>query len=135
MGRKKAANPEKLYSRRLQVKVTQAVYERLEALQQNTDCKSTSEFVRRVISREQITTFIRDTSLDHVMEELVRIRKELNAIGHNINQITHHFHSTAFPKEKLFYALKAVDEFQKVQTQVRTLLSRITELGKKWLQR
>lgn len=135
MGRKKAANPAELYSRRLQVKVTQDVYDGLGLQQQRSDCKSVSEFVRRMVSRQPITTLIRDTSLDHVMEELILIRKELNAIGHNINQITHHFHSSAFPREKLFYALKAIDEFQKVQAHVDTLLSRITELGKKWLQK
>jgi hypothetical protein len=56
---------------------------------QNSDCHFMGELVRSILSREKITIYQKDVSFDAPMEELIRIRKELNAIGVNINQITH----------------------------------------------
>jgi hypothetical protein len=63
-----------------------------------------AELTRRILSKEKITCYHRDTSLDEPLEELIMIRKELNAIGVNINQITHHFHSIDVPAQKVFQA-------------------------------
>lgn len=104
-------------------------------MQRSSDCRSVSELVRRVLTRQPITMLTKDTSLDVAMEELIRLRKELHFIGHNINQITHHFHSKEFPRDKVFYALKAMDEFDKVQQPLKAVMKHITELGRLWLQK
>lgn len=135
MGRKKEINRDRLLNRRLHIKITKSDFQHLQQMQRTSDCKSVSELVRRILTKRPITTLTKDTTADTAMEELIRLRKELHFIGHNINQITHHFHSKSFPKEKLFYALKAIDEFEKVQEPVKTVMARITELGRLWLQK
>jgi hypothetical protein len=135
MGRKKENDRERLLTQRVQVKLTSGDFDRIHKLRQTSDCKSVSELVRRILTRRPITMLTKDTTLDVTMEELIRLRKELHFIGHNINQITHHFHSANFPKDKLFYALKVTDEFDKMQQRLNAVMSRITELGKLWLQK
>jgi hypothetical protein len=72
--------------------------------------------------------------LESTAIELAGIGKELNAIGRNINQITHSFHISDHPKDKLLNALKVADEYKKVGVRVDRLLIIATEISKKWLQ-
>ena len=62
-----------------------------------------------------------------------RIRKELNAIGTNINQITHAFHLNETDSQKVFHALRVAEQYKMVDERVERLLEVVTELAKKWL--
>lgn len=135
MGRKKAKHREELYAHHIQAKVSEKVYNRLNQTLQNSDCHYMGELVRRILSREKITVYHKDVSFDDPMEELIRIRQELNAIGVNINQITHAFHTSDTPGKQVFQSLKVAEEYKKVGERVDRLLTMIYELSKKWLQR
>lgn len=101
----------------------------------NSDCQSMGELARRILSKERITYFIKDASMDAPMEELSRIRKELNAIGTNINQITHSFHNTDLANQKTLHALKVAEQYKKVGDKVDQLLAIVSQMAKKWLQK
>lgn len=115
--------------------MTEEVYKRLDQVKSISDCQTIGELARRILSKEKITTYHRDVSLDAPLEELVKIRKEINAIGVNINQITHQFHLTDDPKQRVFQALKIADEYKKVGARIDRLMTMISYLGRKWLQR
>lgn len=115
--------------------MTESVYNRLNAFVGNGDCHSIGEVARRVLSREKILYVLRDGSMDAAMEELIAIRKELHAIGVNINQLTRHFHQASTPDQRLFHALKVAEQYNKVGEQVELLLNRISVLAKQWLQK
>jgi hypothetical protein len=135
MGRKKAKHREELFTRHIQAKVSEKVYNRLNQMLQNSDCHYMGELVRRILSREKITCYHKDASMDAPMEELIRIRHELNAIGVNINQITHSFHISDSPGKQVFQSLRVAEEYKKVGDKVDRLLTMVFELGQKWLQR
>jgi hypothetical protein len=135
MARKKSPNPDALLTCHIQAKVSQAVFKRLEQLMVNSDCQSMGELARRILSKERITYFIKDASMDAPMEELSRIRKELNAIGTNINQITHSFHNTDLANQKTLHALKVAEQYKKVGDKVDQLLAIVSQMAKKWLQK
>jgi hypothetical protein len=115
--------------------VTESVYNRLNAFVGNGDCHSIGEVARRVLSKEKILYVLKDGSMDAAMEELIALRKELNAIGVNINQITRQFHNASTPDQRLFHALKVAEQYNKVGDQVELLLNKISLLAKKWLQK
>lgn len=69
------------------------------------------------------------------MEELALSRKELKAIGVNINQITKAFHSSGNDNAKAFYALKVAGRYEAVGTKVDALLVIVAQLAEIWLQR
>jgi len=52
-----------------------------------TTCRKISDYMRKVLFNSPVTVNHRDQSLDEFMEELIRLRTELNALGNNFNQV------------------------------------------------
>lgn len=73
--------------------------------------------------------------MNATMEELALIRKELRAIGVNINQITRSFNQDKGETKRAFYVLKVADQYKKVDEKVEHLLMMISRLAEKWLQK
>jgi hypothetical protein len=132
MGRKRAGEREGLYDRHLQAKVTEKVYAHLKGIQQDSNCRTIGEVVRRILSRERIIVYTKDVSMQGPLEELIGIRKELRAISVNINQLTHAFHE--HPQKQVFNSLRVADEYRKVGSKVDRLLALILEMGRAWSQ-
>ncbi|MDO3627533.1 hypothetical protein [Mucilaginibacter sp. BT774] len=64
-------------------------YRLLKARFQKTQFRKMSEYMRSVLLEEPVTVNYRDKAMDDVLEELVLLRRELNAIGNNLNQAMH----------------------------------------------
>jgi len=135
MGRKKENNQEKLYSHPVRTRVTEEVFNRLNSLINITDTRTIGEVTRKILSQERITYYHKDISLNGSMEELASIKKELRSIGVNINQITRHFNSVSDEQQKVFDALKVSEQYKRVEIRVEHLLSVVSQLGHKWLQK
>lgn len=135
MTRKRAEKREELLTHPIILRVTETVFKRLEKLQQESNCQSVGEVARKILSREKILCFYKDVSLNAPMEELASIRKELKAIGININQQTHRFHISDSEAQRAFYVLKTADLYKTVGEKVDTALVLISKLAEQWLQR
>lgn len=132
MSRPKKAEKEQ-FRHLIRVRVNDAVYERLTKLQKQTDCQSICEMARKILSGERINLFHKDASLNEPMEELALIRKELKAIGININQQTHHFHISENPTERAFYVNRTATLYKDVDAKVEKLLQIVAKLADRWL--
>lgn len=133
MARKKAKNRESLLTRPIIIRVNEPLFKRLEKLKRESNCGSVGEVVRKIISRQRINCFYRDISMNGPMEELALIRKELKAIGININQQTRFFHTSATTVERSFYVMKTADLYRSVEGKVDRLLVIVSALAEKWL--
>jgi hypothetical protein len=58
-----------------------------------TRFRKLSEYIRSVLLEKPVTIMYRDKSMDEVLEELILLRKELNAIGNNLNQTVRNINS------------------------------------------
>ena len=134
MGRKKSEDHSVLLVKSIILRVTESEYKRLNDFVEKGNCHSVAEAVRRILSNQKITLLHKDTSMDGTMEELAGIRKELKAIGVNVNQITRHFNSTTDNQQKVYDALKVAEQYGKVHSKVTVLLDLISKLSLKWLQ-
>jgi hypothetical protein len=105
------------------VRVTEAFYNKLEGLRKNSNCQTIGEFARMILQKEQIIWYHKDASADAITVELTGIRKELKAIGTNINQVTRYFHGTTIPSQKIFEALKILEEYKNVSGKTDKLLT------------
>lgn len=110
------------------------MFERLQEIAQNSDVRSVGEVARKILSNEKITFYHKDKSLNGPMEELAGIRKELKAIGININQITRHFNSSDQQEAKQYHALKVLQQYREVDKRVERVLSLVSDIALKWLQ-
>lgn len=70
--------------------------------------------------------------MDGVTNELIQIKRELNAIGTNVNQITHAFHIADTATKKTILALQVEARYKNVGDKVDHLLAVIADLGSKW---
>jgi hypothetical protein len=112
------------------VRVSEAFYNKLEGLRKNSNCQTLGEFARMILQKEEIIWYHKDASSESTTVELTAIRKELKAIGTNINQATRYFNGTAIPNQKIFEALKILDEYKKVTSQVDKLLTLLDNILK-----
>jgi len=67
------------------------------------------------------------------MEEMALIRKELKAIGINVNQQTKFFHMSKSEAQRTFFMLKTAQLYKQVGGKVEELLNIINRLAEKWL--
>lgn len=135
MPRKKSVDPEKVLTRVLRIRLTDGAFKRLEKISKSSDCHTVGEAARKILSKEKITLFYKDITLNSTMEELALIRKELRAIGININQITKAFHSDKRENPQIFQVTRVTMLYEKVEAKTDTLLTLINKLAEKWLPR
>lgn len=118
---------------RVFTRISKEKYEELAAILQQSRCKTISELLRHILEDRKITLETYDVSLDKVMEQLSGIRKEIQSIGININQVTHYFHLAKEPESKIFNALEIVKLYQQTDLKVTELFSVVAKLSELWL--
>lgn len=114
-------------------RIDQQKYDELISLLEKSRCRSMSELIRSILHQQKITVVTHDSSLDKVMESLSSIRKELQSIGININQVTHRFHLESQPQGRLFQALEIAKLYQQTEERVTELFSVIAKISEQWL--
>ncbi|MEJ7778913.1 MAG: plasmid mobilization relaxosome protein MobC [Daejeonella sp.] len=135
MPRKKAADQDKLLNRSIFIRMNEKDHQSLEKIVRESNCRSVSEAARKILFKNRISYFHKDISMNGPMEELASIRKELKAIGININQITKAFHTTSDPERKYVYSMKAFNKNQEIEEKADRLLEIVSQLTLKWLQK
>ncbi|MGY4383916.1 hypothetical protein ACVWYN_000942 [Pedobacter sp. UYP24] len=135
MPRKKLKDQDAILSHNLIIRVSEELFKKLDKLYSESDCQSIAEVARKILSNEKINCFYRDVSIHAPMEEMALIRKELKAIGININQITRSFNQDKVETHRAFYVIKVADLYKKVDEKVERLLIIISQLAEKWLQK
>ncbi|RKR83398.1 mobilization protein MobC [Mucilaginibacter gracilis] len=135
MTRKKVNEPEDLLSHNLIIRVTESTYNRLEKLRKDSKNLSIAAVARKILSGQKINLYHHDVSLNPIMEELALIRKELKAIGVNINQITRSFNQDRTGTSRAYNVTKVAELYQQVDIKVDRLLKIMSKLAEKWLQK
>lgn len=132
MGRKKTKNDDAL-KHVLETRVNEKKYAELQEILSRTLNMDMSTLVRNILYHRRIKTYTYDRSLDMVMEELSSLRKEIKAIGININQMTRLFNTYPEIKKKEFYAKIAFERYISLDGKVDRLLEIVNKLSTKWL--
>ena len=60
--------------------------------QQQTTERSLSEYIRKVSMQKPVTVKYRNQSADDFLKQMLELKKELNGIGNNFNQVVHKLH-------------------------------------------
>lgn len=114
MTRKKIDPTEKLIHK-ITIRVSDPFLKKMEGWLSNSNSNSLAELARLILYKEEIIWYHKSEGTEILSVEMTAIRKELNAIGHNINQVTRYFNGTTIPSQKIFEALKILDEYNKVK--------------------
>ena len=118
---------------RVHVRLTKGKYEELTTLLSRTrGVRSLSELTRNILMDKPVMMKSYNASTEKVINELIRIRKGLNAIGININQVTRKFHVQQWPEAMLVNALEIVKLYQQAGQKISALFTTIENLCKEW---
>lgn len=124
---------DKSFTRRITFRLTEKEWTALAGLLEKSTAGNLSSLIRQVLFKGAVTINTRDRSLDIVMEELSRIRKELQAIGINVNQITRRFHVETLSEERLARAQEVISVYHHTGEKVTRLFTIIAKFSEKWL--
>lgn len=124
-------------SERLEYKVFTRIgkkkYSELLAMLNNSDSRTISALLRAILEHQKIIIHAHDDSLDKIMEQLSGIRKELQSIGININQVIRKLNQTNFNEEQLLQAQNILNIYQNIGLKTDALFELIDNLSRKWL--
>jgi hypothetical protein len=134
MPRKKQADQEAVLTHFVRTRLTEKAFNRVDKIRQSSDCHTVGEVARKLLSKEKITLFYKDMTLNTAMEELALIRKELKAIGININQLTKGFNIARKKSQPTdYYTAQVFKLYENVDSKTDELLNIINQLAGKWL--
>jgi hypothetical protein len=79
--------------KRVFVRLNQGEYEKLKKFKEQSTEKTISTYLRKVAIHQPVTFFYRNASADDFLEQMILLKRELNAIGNNFNQAVHKLHT------------------------------------------
>jgi len=124
-------------SRTILIRLKPKEFDLLDKGLKRTRLRNMSEYTRNVLLNKPITFIYRNKSMDDILEELILIRKELNLVGINFNQVVRKLNSVSdTPDAKLWEATLTVlrDEFQPVIIHIKDRLNDFSDIWSQSLQ-
>jgi len=108
----------------LTVRLNEDEEKKLNKFYSRTTSNSLSEYARDVLLREPVNVIYRNQSADEFLEEMIQLKKELNAIGNNFNQTVHKLHTLdKIPEIKAWAILN--------ETGKKTFMKKVEEIREK----
>lgn len=130
MTRRKISDAERL-SVKVGLRISRPFYNKMTGWLSKSNCQSIAELARRILYKEPVIFYTKDVTMDGIARELSLLRKEINAIGFNINQVTRYFNGKTLPASKIYEALKILDEFKKISGKCDTAILIIDKVSSK----
>lgn len=117
---------------RVTVRFTKDEITRLQKSVSSTVSREMADYVRHVVMGRKVQVIYRDRSMDEFIKELVALRKELNALGNNFNQVTKKVNATAGKKDFFFLVEHAATLQQTLLEKVETIKGTIEKFAIQW---
>jgi hypothetical protein len=129
----KAKQQQPKRSKWLTIRLTEAEYQQIEKLTQQTTCQSVSEYARKSVLGKPVVMRYRNQSLDDFLADMLQLRKDLNHIGNNFNQAVHRLHTLHSTPEIQHWILLNEQDKTEIFRRIETISNKITEAYTLWL--
>jgi hypothetical protein len=115
------------------VRINKTEFEQLENFKKESTERSMSNYLRKVSLKKPVTIKYRNQSADDFLNQMLGLKKELNAIGNNFNQAVHKLHLLdKIPEFRVW--INQYDGLQKVLfNKVQEINLRVNQLYEEWL--
>lgn len=114
------------------LRLTPEEYSKIEKRWKASTCRKLSDYIRRHLFDKPIAITYRNRSMDGFVEELAKVRDELNRIGSNFNQAVKRLHTldqlTEFRHWLVAYEVEKKTLFNKVDE----IKKHILKIAEKW---
>ncbi|HEY0744372.1 MAG TPA: hypothetical protein VGD40_23060 [Chryseosolibacter sp.] len=132
MTKKRLISRDELLKHKVGVRFDEKTFNKLKAQVQQSNASTVGELVRKIVTGEKVTFFVKDISMEEPTAELIRIRKEINAIGRNINQLTEAHHTSNTSDEKITHMLEVDKLYRQVADKVSEVWKLVSEMSLRW---
>lgn len=107
----------------------------LKSLKAKTTERSLSNYVRKIVLQKPVIVKYRNASADDFIKEMTELKRELNAIGNNLNQAVKKLHLLSQIPEFRSWIRQYERLHLAILTKADEIKSRIIELYEQWLQK
>ncbi len=121
-------------TRWLHLRLTSSEYETLQKQFGKSTCRKLSDYARKNLLQKPVVLKYRNESLDELMSELILLRKDLNGIGNNFNQVVKKLHTLVQISEFKHWIMVYEIEKKVLFNSINQIKKHIENLSKKWLQ-
>jgi hypothetical protein len=132
MTKKRLINRDELLKHKVGVRFDEKTFNKLKAQVQQSNASTVGELVRKIVTGEKVTFFVKDISMEEPTAELSRIRKEINAIGRNINQLTEAHHTSSITDEKIRFLFEVDKLYRQAAEKVSEVWKLVSEMSLRW---
>lgn len=116
------------------VRFTAAEYNLLVKRFRTTTCRRMSEYLRECLLSKPITVNYRNESMDGIMLEIIRLRKDLNGIANNFNQSVKRLHTLRRIAEFRIWIIETEAQREELLKKVESIQHFMDKTAGKWLQ-
>lgn len=99
----------------------------------NSTCPKLSEYARKILLNKPVTIRYRNESADEFLQEMLAIKKELNAIGHNYNQVVKKLHTLSHDSEVRHWLAEHERIHHTILLQQEKIFLKVDQIHRQWL--
>ena len=121
-------------TRKITLRLTPEEYAKIEQKWKKSTCRKLSDYLRKHLFDKSVTTIYRNQSLDDFIEETAMLRKELNAIGINLNQTVKKLHKLQQILEFKVWIISFEIDKRNINTKIDLIERHTSKITDKWLQ-
>ncbi|MGC4038330.1 MAG: plasmid mobilization relaxosome protein MobC [Chitinophagaceae bacterium] len=121
-------------NRWLHLRLTETEYKKIHTGFAESTKRKISDYARSVLLDKPITIYTRNKSYDDFIQEMIVLRKELNAIGNNFNQTVKKLHKIVHDNEIKSWALVNEKSKEMFLKKVDEIKSKISQVADQWSQ-
>jgi len=125
----------KIRSKWLTIRLNEDEEKKLQRYYSKTTCNALSEYARDVLLKDPVTIKYRNQSADDFLEEMILLKKELNAIGNNFNQAVHKLHTLDHVSEIKTWAILNESTKNIFMQKVEEIIIKMSQIYEQWLQK
>ena len=118
----------------LTIRLSQAEEKILKDFSSKTTSNNLSNYARSILLRRPVTLLYRNQSQDNFLQELILLKRELNAIGNNFNQLVHRLHIIDHPVELKSWIISYELQHQAMQSKVDEIKTWLVNIYNLWSQ-
>jgi hypothetical protein len=128
----KEKNPNR--NRIVGLRFTAAEFKKVDASFKQTTFRKLSGYLRNVILDKPVTVYTRNKSYDEFVADMVGLKRELNAIGNNINQAVKKLHTMTHDDEIKAWAVFHQNNQQFLFKKIAEIELKISKMSERWSQ-
>ena len=119
----------------LTVRLNEEEEKKLNNFYSRTTSNSLSEYARDVLLKEPVNVLYRNQSADEFLTEMILLKKELNAIGNNFNQVVHKLHTLDHIAEIKGWTILNESSKKNFMKKVEEIKEKMNQIYWQWLQK